>query len=74
MSSADRVAGDWRLRGQRYRLEGEVCGGCRQVIFPPRDICPRCGEYVAPPVSSGYVDKINRRSGIDAKIASHRQN
>ena len=39
-----KVATDWRLRGQRYRLEGEVCDHCNSAIFPPRDICPECGK------------------------------
>ena len=31
---------------QRYRLMGEICPEmeCRALIFPPRDICPRCGK------------------------------
>ena len=37
-----RVAHDWRLRGQRYRLESDVCDYCGATIFPPRDICPEC--------------------------------
>lgn len=32
----------WRLKEQRYRLIGEVCGNCETKIFPPRDICPNC--------------------------------
>ena len=34
----------WRLRQQRYALVGEVCPSCEQRIFPPRDLCPDCGE------------------------------
>ena len=34
----------WRLRKQRYSLVGEVCGHCQAKVFPPRDICPECGE------------------------------
>jgi len=34
----------WRLRKQRYGLIGEVCGHCDEKVFPPRDICPSCGE------------------------------
>ncbi|MCH7610493.1 MAG: Zn-ribbon domain-containing OB-fold protein [Chloroflexi bacterium] len=34
----------WRLRKQRYALVGEVCPHCESKIFPPRDICPDCGE------------------------------
>jgi hypothetical protein len=34
----------WRLAKQRYALVGEVCSNCDHKIFPPRDICPDCGE------------------------------
>lgn len=34
----------WRLKKQRYGLVGEVCGHCDAKVFPPRDICPDCGE------------------------------
>jgi len=34
----------WRLRQQRYALVGEVCPHCESKIFPPRDVCPYCGE------------------------------
>ena len=33
----------WRLRKQRLNLIGEECPHCEVKIFPPRDICPRCG-------------------------------
>ena len=32
----------WRLKAQRYRLEGSVCPICGQPIFPPRPLCSRC--------------------------------
>jgi hypothetical protein len=34
----------WRLKQQRYALVGEVCEHCNAKLFPPRDICPECGE------------------------------
>ena len=34
----------WRLKKQRYALVGEVCEHCNAKVFPPRDICPECGE------------------------------
>ncbi len=34
----------WRLRKQRYALVGEVCPHCETKLFPPRDICPQCGQ------------------------------
>ncbi|MBN2084414.1 MAG: Zn-ribbon domain-containing OB-fold protein [Anaerolineales bacterium] len=42
------IARHWRLRRQRYALVGEQCGHCREYIFPPRDICPHCGEEAGP--------------------------
>ena len=44
-----KVANDWRVKGQRYRLEGEVCEHCGAVIFPPRDICPACNQPAKTP-------------------------
>jgi len=37
----------WRLKAQRYRLEGSTCPNCRQLIFPPRPICPNCTDKAA---------------------------
>lgn len=34
----------WRLKQQRYSLVGEVCPHCEIKIFPPRDVCPDCGQ------------------------------
>jgi hypothetical protein len=34
----------WRLKKQRYALVGEVCDNCDNKIFPPRDLCPECGQ------------------------------
>ncbi len=38
------VSRHWRLQTQRYSLVGEACPHCEFKIFPPRDICPDCGE------------------------------
>lgn len=38
------VARMWRTRRQRYSLMGERCDHCDNAIFPPRDVCPYCGE------------------------------
>lgn len=32
----------WRLREQRYRLEGSACNACGLLAFPPREICRAC--------------------------------
>lgn len=33
-----------RTKRQRYSLVGEACPHCDYKIFPPRDVCPRCGD------------------------------
>ncbi len=38
------IARHWRLKQQRYSLVGEVCPHCAAKIFPPRDVCPECGQ------------------------------
>jgi uncharacterized OB-fold protein len=38
------ISRHWRLRKQRYALVGEVCPHCEAKLFPPRDICPECGQ------------------------------
>lgn len=32
----------WRLKAQRYRLEGAACRECGLPTFPPRPVCPHC--------------------------------
>ncbi len=39
----------WRLRKQRYNLVGEVCPHCQAKLFPPRDVCPECGQEAKTP-------------------------
>jgi hypothetical protein len=46
---SNKIALDWRLKQQRYRLEGEECPHCEAKIFPPRDICPECGKPAKEP-------------------------
>ncbi|MBI3733882.1 MAG: Zn-ribbon domain-containing OB-fold protein [Chloroflexi bacterium] len=44
----------WRLRDQRYRLEGAQCETCGEKLFPARSVCPVCkGEQFKPFVFSG---------------------
>jgi len=38
------ITSHWRIKKQRYALVGEVCPHCASKIFPPRDICPECGD------------------------------
>jgi uncharacterized protein len=43
------ISRHWRLRKQRYALVGEVCPHCNAKLFPPRDICPECGQEARTP-------------------------
>jgi len=38
----------WRLKAQRYRLEGSICPDCREPMFPPRLVCTKnhCTTHV----------------------------
>ncbi len=36
------LARNWRLKDQRYRLEGTVCADCATKAFPPRQVCAEC--------------------------------
>jgi len=33
---------NWRLRKQRYQLEGSKCPTCHTTYFPPRELCKHC--------------------------------
>ncbi len=56
----------WRLKKQRYSLTGEVCDHCDAKLFPPRDICPECGEEEV------VIPKIEELHGVIAKSISKR--
>lgn len=32
----------WRLKQQRYRLQGKKCKDCGKLSFPPRQVCRKC--------------------------------
>lgn len=36
------LAKHWRLQNQRYRLLGVQCKDCGAMLFPRRQVCPRC--------------------------------
>ncbi len=36
---------------QRLRLEAGICSNCKFVSFPPRRVCPSCGEKDFEPVA-----------------------
>ena len=41
----------WRLKAQRYRLEGSTCPICGRLSFPPRAVCLDCTYQTARSVS-----------------------
>jgi uncharacterized OB-fold protein len=48
------LARNWRLRHQRYKLEGVRCEACSSKIFPVRPVCPHCqGRNLQPYRFSG---------------------
>ena len=50
-----RIARNWRVRQQRYRLVGEVCNKCGAHLSPPRDVCPECSQPAQTPFTfSGH--------------------
>ena len=40
------IARHWRLKEQRYNLVGSTCPKCNQKYFPPREVCPKCGDEI----------------------------
>jgi uncharacterized OB-fold protein len=34
----------WREIPQRYRLEAGQCRSCKEIYFPPRLVCAKCGS------------------------------
>jgi uncharacterized OB-fold protein len=48
----------WREIPQRYRLEANRCAPCDLKFFPPRLICPECGNQTLEPA------KIADRGGL----------
>lgn len=42
------VSNHWRLKSQRYRLEGAICSNCGELTFPPRSRCQHCIDISQP--------------------------
>jgi len=34
----------WRRFGNRYKLVGNICENCGEIIYPVRFVCPKCGS------------------------------
>ena len=68
-----RIAQDWRLRAQRYKLVGEVCEGCGSKLFPPRDVCPTCHEPARTPFAFSGLGAVYSFTTLYETPASFRQ-
>ncbi|MCB0044234.1 MAG: hypothetical protein H6642_14535 [Caldilineaceae bacterium] len=44
----------WRTKQQRYNLMGEKCPSCAGAVFPPRKVCPHCGDTMTDEHVSGH--------------------
>ena len=63
----------WRLKSQRYALIGEVCGSCHSKLFPPRDVCPECGEPAKTPFAFSGRGEVFSFSTVYQAPASHEE-
>ena len=68
-----RIAQDWRLRVQRYKLVGEVCEECGSKLFPPRDVCPTCHEPARTPFAFSGLGEVYSFTTLYETPASFRQ-
>jgi uncharacterized OB-fold protein len=59
---------NWRLKNQRYRLEGTTCD-CGYRSFPPRRICPKCKENPQKPLEFSGKGKIYSYTTIHEALA-----
>lgn len=57
----------WRLKAQRYRLQGSLCPICGQPSLPPRPVCPHCLAQAAN--ASDARDLLTTDSVAIAKVA-----
>ena len=55
------IARHWRLKQQRYSLMGGTCPHCDHKMFPPRRICPNCGQ---PMTAQPEREAANKRSVV----------
>jgi hypothetical protein len=61
----------WRLKAQRYRLEGSVCPSCGKVSFPPRSLCAQCTPQPIP-IVIGELSVIPSKNRIEEIASSKR--
>jgi uncharacterized OB-fold protein len=62
----------WRLKAQRYRLEGSVCPNCGQLSFPPRWVCAHCVVQAAQIAASGLMVLPASQRNVDTDLLKRR--
>jgi len=45
MPQRSSVAQPWRMQAGRYRMQGTECVVCKNIDFPARQICSKCGGH-----------------------------
>ena len=63
----------WRLKKQRYALQGETCPHCDAKIFPPRDICPECGGEAKTPFTISGLGEVYSWTRVSSAPAGFEQ-
>lgn len=68
------VARHWRTQNQRYALVGEVCEGCGNKIFPPRDLCPDCEAPAKTPYTLSGLGEVYSYSTVHNAPEGYQEN
>jgi uncharacterized OB-fold protein len=68
------ISRHWRLRQQRYSLVGEICPHCETKIFPPRDLCPDCGQEASTPYQFSGNGEVYSFTTVHDAPAGHEAN
>jgi hypothetical protein len=65
-------ARNWRLKDQRYSLNGNQCENCWTPAFPPKIICPNCDKpmHKEIPVAALIDDELLKLSARITSFAS----
>jgi uncharacterized OB-fold protein len=64
----------WRLQNQNYKLVGEVCNRCGNKIFPPRDVCPDCGQPAYEPYTFSGRGEVYSYTTVHVAPEGHEDN
>lgn len=62
----------WRLRAQRYRMEGSVCPNCGQISFPPRRVCAYCSAQAAQIDTNGIMVLLASQRNLETDLLKGR--